>query len=538
MSFYAIWPFYQLFGASAWAIEAATVVLNTIAIGLALWIAHRRGGLAAVLGIAFVLALLMRGYGPSLLTLAWNPYLPLMWWFVFLLAVWSVVLDDLVMIPVGVFAGTFAMQTHVSYVGLVSGLSLFAAAVLGYHAWRRRRAGGSLRPMRNWVLAGVAVLVVLWIPPVIDQFVHTPGNLSTLWDYFTAPHEATVGPRDGLDLLLRQLDPWRLVTESLSADIQPGDVEGSLVAGSLLVVAWAAATFGAWRLRQRTVLALDAVIGVALLLGTLSAARIFGIRFYYLLLWAWGLTALMLFAIGWTVAAAVRAWSERIGPDRARRAHADRTTWIGAGALGLALLLVLGSFVAKAADADVQAPRQNESLGAIVAPTAAALAQLEREGTRGPYFLTWFPDAWTIGAEGYGLLNELTRLGFDVKAHPVNRPGSTRYHVMDPGAATTEVHVATGRDIARWQNDPRYEQVTYVDPRPAADRAEFERLRSRVIEDLQRDGFDDVAKLVDENLFTVGIDPRVPQATRDRMARMLEIGLPTAVFIGPPSGGA
>ena len=105
---------------------------------------------------------------------------------------------------------------------------------------------------------------------------------------------------------------------------------------------------------------------------------------------------------------------------------------------------MLGSFVAKAADADVQAPRQNESLGAIVAPTAAALAQLEREGTRGPYFLTWFPDAWTIGAEGYGLLNELTRLGFDVKAHPVNRPGSTRYHVMDPGAATTEVHVATG----------------------------------------------------------------------------------------------
>ena len=73
ISFYAIWPLYQLFGASAWAIEAATVVLNTIAIGLALWIAHRRGGIAAVLGVAFVLALLMRGYGPSLLTLAVEP---------------------------------------------------------------------------------------------------------------------------------------------------------------------------------------------------------------------------------------------------------------------------------------------------------------------------------------------------------------------------------------------------------------------------------------------------------------------------------
>jgi hypothetical protein len=215
-----------------------------------------------------------------------------------------------------------------------------------------------------------------------------------------------------------------------------------------------------------------------------------------------------------------------------------RLTWLGAGALGLALVFVIASFVGKAADADVQAPRQNESLGAIVAPTADALAQLEADGAAGPYFVTWFPDAWTIGAEGYGLLNELTRLGFDVKAHIVNRPGSTRYHVMDPADATIEVHVATGRDIERWQDDPRYEQITYVDPRPPADRAEFERLRSRVIADLRRDGFPDVAKLVDENLFTIGIDPRVPQETRDRMARMLELGMPTAVFIGPPSGGA
>ena len=462
----------------------------------------------------------------------------------FLLAVWSVVLDDLVLIPVGLFAGSFAMQTHVSYVGLVSGLSLFAAAIVGYHAIRRRRAGGSLRPLRNWGLAGVAVLVLLWVPPVIDQFVHTPGNLTTLWDYFTAPPDATVGPREGIDLLLRQLDPWRLLTESLSADIQPGDVEGSLVAGSLLVAVWAGATFVAWRLRLRTMLALDAVIGVALALGTLSAARIFGIRFYYLLLWAWGLTALMLLAIGWTVAAGVHAWSEGSDDVDAQRAttaaaRTARLGWIGAGTLGLALVIVLGSFVAKAADADVQAPRQNESLAAIVDPTADALAQLEREGTTGPYFLTWFPDAWTIGAEGYGLLNELTRRGFDVKAHVVNRPGSTRYHVMDPGDATLEVHVATGRDIARWQNDPRYEQVVFIDPRPEADKAEFERLRTQVIADLERNGFsDDVTKLVDENLFTVGIDPRVPQATRDRMARMLELGMPTAVFIGPPSGGA
>src|SRR5213079_2737736 len=56
----------------------------------------------------------------------------------------------------------------------------------------------------------------------------------------------------------------------------------------------------AWRLRHRLLLALDLVIVIALGLGLVSSARIFGTVWFYLLLWAWGLAALMLFAIGWT----------------------------------------------------------------------------------------------------------------------------------------------------------------------------------------------------------------------------------------------
>ena len=35
-----------------------------------------------------------RAYGTVILTEAWNPYLPVMWWLVFVLAVWSIVSDD------------------------------------------------------------------------------------------------------------------------------------------------------------------------------------------------------------------------------------------------------------------------------------------------------------------------------------------------------------------------------------------------------------------------------------------------------------
>jgi hypothetical protein len=530
LSFYALWPFYQLFGASTWALHAAAVMLNVVAVALAVWIALRRGGTALALAVAVVLALLMHGYGASLLTLAWNPYLPLLWWFVFLLAIWSLFLDDLVLLPVAVFAGVFSMQTHVSYVGLVTGLGVCAGVVIAVQAVRRRRRGESLRRLRVWGAVGGALALVLWIPPIIDQAVHSPGNLSTLWDYFTAPPDALLGYRDGLSLLLRQVDPWRLVTHPLAADIQPGDVRGAALGGSLLLGGWVIAALATWWLRHRALLALHAVIGVSLALGLLSTARIFGPRFYYLVLWAWSLTALMLLAIGWTIFELARS---RLAPDAARRLQR-------AGTLALAgvMVVVLVAFVTDAARTDVQAPRQNESLGAIVQPTADALERARREGFAGPYLVTWFPDGWTIGAQGYGLLNELLRKGYDVRAHMANRPGSTRFHVMEPEDATVEVHVATGRDIERWQNNYRYEEVAHVDPRNEREREEFERLRVQVMRELRAAGLGELVGQVDENLFTLGIDPRVPDAIKEQVAHMLDIGMPTAVFIGPPSGGA
>ena len=95
LSFWALWPFYEIFGANSWALEAAGVALNLLAVGLALWLAYRRGGPALLLGVGTALALLTRALGAEVLTQPWNPYIPIMWWFAFLLAVWSVACDDL-----------------------------------------------------------------------------------------------------------------------------------------------------------------------------------------------------------------------------------------------------------------------------------------------------------------------------------------------------------------------------------------------------------------------------------------------------------
>ena len=75
----------------------------------------RRAGWRGVLGVAALLAVAIRGYGQLLLTQPWNPYLPLLAWLVVLLATWSVLCGDSLMLVPLVVAGSLCAQTHVPY---------------------------------------------------------------------------------------------------------------------------------------------------------------------------------------------------------------------------------------------------------------------------------------------------------------------------------------------------------------------------------------------------------------------------------------
>jgi hypothetical protein len=528
LSFYALWPVWKIFGGSSYGLFVSTVVLDVVAMGLALWMALRRGGRPLLLAVAAVLAVLTRAYGAFLLTLPWNPYLPVLWWFVFALAVWSVLADDLALLPVVVFAGSFCMQTHISYLGLVGGLVLVAVVGIAWTAYKRRGDAVARRSLWEWGGVSAVLGVVLWIPPVIDQFAHSPGNLGIIRDYFGNPPDATIGLHRGVGVLLAQLDPWKLLTRTLVTDGGALEVTGSRVPGALLLVVFGASIIVAWRLRRRALLLLDGVILVALALGLVSSARIFGTVWFYLLLWAWALVALMLFAIGWAAVELVRA---RLAPDTSRIANLAR---MGAVALAAVTLVASSVFAYQASSVTVQTPRLNNSLGALMGPTATALHQIEARGQRGPYLVTWLPDAEAIGSAGFGLLNELLRRGFDARAGEAFRPGSTRYHVIDGRTPTLEIHLATGPDIVNWQHDSRFTQVAYFDPRSDAERARFDELHTEVVGDLRQAGLGDLVPQVDNNLFMLALATNVPIGTRRLISNMLDLSMPLAVFIGPP----
>jgi hypothetical protein len=546
LSFWLLAPVYRLLGASSWAIAVSTVALHGAAVATSLWLARRRAGIGLLLGTAFVLAILMRNYGAEFLTQPWNPYMPLLWWFVVLLAVWSILCRDLVALPVAVFAGSFCTQTHAPYVGIVGGVGLLAVAgvVMAYRA--ADDAAGRKRVLA-WVGGSVVLGAALWSGPVLDQFRSDPGNMSLLIDHFGSPPEDSVGFGEGIKLTLLHLNVWRFVTEQGAAigSMFPAQKAppGSVLPGILLLLVWAASVVTAWRLRHQRLLRLHVVVGVSLLFSVVSISRIFGQLWYYLMIWAWGVTALLLLAVGWTavVAFTTRRAAVPLRTDDAG-GTADRAPLglsLGrAGIAGLLAVTIVSSvvFSVDAASTEVPAQPLSETMETIVPEVVRALNDGDEEyrGQDERYLVNW-SDLLYIGAQGVGLVNELDRAGFDVGVVGPWGTAAGRFRVRTPAEATSYVHLANGEEVDVWRAKPGMVELASLDPRTPAERARYEEVREQVIAELTRDGLTDLLDDVDRNLFAAAIDERISKVAQDGMTEMGDLGLPTAVFVGPPS---
>lgn len=527
ISFWALAPTYRLLGGSAWTLFVGVVVLNTTAVALTLWVAARRGGALLALGTAAALAVLVNLYGTQVLTEPWNPYMPVMWWPLTLVAVWSVFCDDLPMLPIAVLAASFCMQTHISYLGLVGGLVAIGTVVLAVRAYRVRGDRAALRRLGLWVGIAGALGVVLWLPPLIDQITGDPGNASIVADHFRHADEEPIGLRRGGEVLGVQMNVWRLAAGQTA-------LSGSVIPGLVLLASWVAAAVGSLRMPataagvatpRASLLRLHAVVGLALVLGLVSASRILGHLWYYLTLWAWATTTLMVVAVAWTAIALLSV---------ARPAARRVTSRAVPAALAGVLVLWTVMFAVDARDAEPTAHRVSGTLGDLTVPVLDAIedGDIVAAGRDGSYRLSW-TDGTYIGAPGYGLLAELERRGLDVGATEPYHAGVIDHRVMPAAEADAEIHLSVGPDIEVWQARGDAVMVAYGDPRTDAERARFDRARTASITELERIGRPDLVPLVDRMPFMLFLDESLPDETREVVAPLSDLGQPIAVFIAP-----
>jgi hypothetical protein len=410
-------------------------LLNAAAIvGIAV-IGARRGGAPLMAVATAIAAALSWTLGSYRLVEPWQPHAMLLPFLLFLMLVWTVSCGDGPALPWLVLVGSLVLQTHLSYVLLVSGLSVWAVVWLLLSGRGHREQPGR-RSTRWWFGVSGLVLAVCWALPLWQQFTSgDTGNLGRLVGR-AGDGEATVGFEVAARMLASVLtlpmwwlrpsfrDAW-LRSENQYAVGQSDLPSLALAVAGLVVLALVLAACWWLARRRQDGDAARAVTtaAVALVIGLVTAAvvpaGVFGIAPHQFR-WLWPLAAFTTFAIAGVAVRAIAAT-----PDRAWRVTVA----------AVAVAVVLGLLNIRPADAGVAAqPVAMERATEL----ARHMGVLEDEG---PLLVKW-PPLFNDPFAG-AVMVELQRRGipFLVEAPYGPQVGSSR---VDHGTARAVVSLGFG----------------------------------------------------------------------------------------------
>ena len=525
LSFYLLAPAYRLFGSSSWALQVSGVLLNVVALFGTLWATRRRWGVRGMLLVGAALAFLVHLYGTTLLVYPWNPFMPVLFWVLFLVAAWGVLCGDLPLLPVAVVAGSLCAQTHIPYVGLVGGLVLVMTASL---VRRHRRAEGdddTRRRVRRWGGGSAALGALLWLPVMVQQLGGNPGNISIIWDGVLHKHDPAIGYGEGWGLMLRRLD----VTQLGLSGTEGG---GSPWIGAAVLAAWAVAAFVAKRRGERDLVALNVVVGAAVVLGIVDAANIMGLPWYYLSLWGHGTGAL--------AAVAVVATASRVVRDRlAARHDAERwrrLSWVPTAALVVAIAVPLLPVLRDAPSTEIHPQEAYSAIFAeVVGPTIDAIADGTVPGGPDGTFLVSWSDPVSLGGPGFSLVLELERRGYEAGTTRDYRLSVRDHRVLDATEADAEIHVAFGVGaVDQARSRPGAREIAFVDPRTDAEKEQYAELREVVVDELVAAGLDDAVAEIDLNMMGLALRPDLPDSLAAPLFTLGRMPQPMAVLAWEP----
>ncbi|MGN6696293.1 MAG: hypothetical protein ACTHN0_19100, partial [Aquihabitans sp.] len=172
---WTIGPFMRVLGPQA-GILVGVAVINGAAIGAALWLAFRRGGPNLLLIVGTLLALLIWSICPGCLFDSYNSEVPTFPIIAAALAAWAILLRDLRIVPLFAVAASYGAQPHVAGATLVAPMVVIVAIGL-IAQWRKHPE--RVRAERRWLLVGAGLLVLCWIPPILQELAG-PSNVSAL----------------------------------------------------------------------------------------------------------------------------------------------------------------------------------------------------------------------------------------------------------------------------------------------------------------------------------------------------------------------
>jgi len=438
----------RLFGPDGLMVAAA--IVNVLAFGGLLVVMYRRGGqVLCFIGAVFAL-LLARAVGGDLISI-WNAWMPVIPFALAIALTWSVWCRDWWALPWLAGVLTWVVQNHVGYAPVAAvlfgsslGWALFqanwrdrirlrgapvridVAAAVGVavddspdasespsapSAPESPSAPGALARCRGLVLGvTAAVLFVLWLPPLIEQFTGHPGNISEIVDFARTHRDDLVGMRTALGVVAREVG----LTSPLFGFSQPthpitNQVQGASVVLLLLAfVPFLVAGVIAFRARAYDALRLQAIVALTIPMGLLAVSRIAGAVFPYLVTWLWVVAGFLWISALWSVLSAVwpKIGSVSVVPDTRSLDRSGKVALVG-----IALLLGLTVWATTAAANG----RNNLDQEGRVTEQFLPTAEKAIDG-KGRILISTEGKGFGVSAIAFGLQAELERLGYDVVA--------------------------------------------------------------------------------------------------------------------------
>ncbi len=406
-------PFVSVLGPRGLLVEAAVVGLVSAVVAVVA--ARRVGGLATAWLVA---GCVLAGAGASGATTVLDPWNPFMAWLpllAFLLCAAATAEGSRPFVLVAAVAGSFTVQSHVGSAPVVAAATVAA----GLWAWARHRApapdaaprgeepapraptdgGGRAWP---WAVATVALLLVLWSGPLVDQVTNDPGNLSELVDFALHGEEPATPLDVAVGVGARELGPapaWLVGRETVAETAFVDEAAPWTLA--VVVVALGAAGAWAWRRRDGTALRLVAYASVTWVVGVVALTRNIGFFTPYLVRWTWPVGMLVAAAVGTAV------WRGVDRGPRARGTAASVRRVAGPVAVGLVLVASVAVTGRALVAGSEPRPAQSEAIEGLTDAITDALPE-------GAYAFRW-SDGYDLGSVPIGVAVELVRQGWDLR---------------------------------------------------------------------------------------------------------------------------
>jgi len=386
-------PLYRIADGTSGALFLGAILINLGAAILAVRLVAQSQPDAVRLLFAGAIFSLQMAMGGTRLASPWPPFQVVLPMLLFLVLAAQLAEGRLPRLLPCLVAASFLVQTHLGTLPIVA-LVLATAAGSAWRSVPRRDPQRAPLGRRHLVL-GVAVLVALWLPPIVAEtrawLEHAePGNLAKIAGTFLASPEPRSGWSAGWALVEAKtnglLNAWLgyfRLDRPLALLRLPASFEGSLGLSAMLL-ALPLCLFCARR-REDTSRRAWIAVALAAQVGALSAAAaIVGRPFEYLVTFSLAITAFCAVAVlASLVALLVRRFDTRLS--------APATSLVIVG------LLVSGNLIASRRFANQQlAPRDRPDVGSFIDAVQLAVpgkSACVRLGTWGD---SWVPVAGTV----------------------------------------------------------------------------------------------------------------------------------------------